>query len=891
MKMQTTNAGSTGVRRVRSLFAFRHNSPVARLVSLLAALAMAALLVGSGGAAYAGNDKSSGAQASSAAPSDDATAEQAPAAAEETAAPAADQSTAADASTDNAGGSQAEDAKGKGDTAASEAPAGNSSGGGGTTQAAESTSGGSDAAVTTDAATPQLAPALKTLASPLVAPVDVTVPCGDSDPNFLVGGFEIDGDLCVNHGGEDWDSVDFAQPNADVQVDGFDDHTSFTQGDSENNDPSTWHIDGPTPNGKTDIGTAYAYSKTVGDDVYGYFAFTNSSTSGGTQQYDVEYNQNEATVNANGATVVVREPGDLLFRFASTGNDPLVFVADSGALIYTLESSSDWSDADCFSVIDSDPAGGWCTLPIPPDAFTADASDDGLFQEGSILISAFFEEGTCTGVFGTTQIRSVTGNSFETSALKDYVLPLDVTTPSNCGSLRIEKRDAVTHALVGGAIFSIEGDPRPGGSPDDVLCVYDGTQAALDDILADATDDPDVEALLTAACDDLIADGNSDGVITIPEAEAGSYLVTELVAPPGYLLDPTDNSETVEVGEAGTPTANVTVTFDNHKQWLPLDISKTAAGTVNVRYLWGIEKMIAPSAAGPWSNGTTVGAPLIKTVPAGGDTRLYYRVVVTEEGVDRTAYLVTGTIDVDNPNTGDVTATISDSLSDVGTCVVTAIGAVDVDPDLALPLTTDVPGGGTTTYHYACALGDNLAVVPTSNTASVVWDRSDYPQTVDDIGASGNYPPETDTVDLTFEETEFDKTVVVDDDHFDFPGGWTITWGDEEDGTYESPVYSIETGTQPGTCSAVITNTATVSAAVVVPVDARVTGPVPLSDSESGQVCVNAVPIVLPPKQQPHPHVLPNTGGPDAWVLATGLAMLLGGGALLLADQRRKRRS
>jgi uncharacterized repeat protein (TIGR01451 family)/LPXTG-motif cell wall-anchored protein len=51
--------------------------------------------------------------------------------------------------------------------------------------------------------------------------------------------------------------------------------------------------------------------------------------------------------------------------------------------------------------------------------------------------------------------------------------------------------------------------------------------------------------------------------------------------------------------------------------------------------------------------------------------------------------------------------------------------------------------------------------------------------------------------------------------------------------------------------------------------------------------------IVSPPKppQKPHPHVLPNTGGPDGWVLGSGLALLLAGGTLVLTDQRRRRRS
>ena len=51
---------------------------------------------------------------------------------------------------------------------------------------------------------------------------------------------------------------------------------------------------------------------------------------------------------------------------------------------------------------------------------------------------------------------------------------------------------------------------------------------------------------------------------------------------------------------------------------------------------------------------------------------------------------------------------------------------------------------------------------------------------------------------------------------------------------------------------------------------------------------------VLPPKQvkpQHHPAVLPNTGGPDRWLPAAGLALLLAGAALVAGDRRRKHRS
>ena len=839
MKKHSITAGPSGDSPLRSLVAFRHHNPAARLLSTLVAFAIAMLLVVGGGTAYADDTDPAPADTS-------ATADPAPdASTDQPADPATDES----ADPASQGTDQPAD-----EPAADDASAPADSGGDSGPATADSTS--SDAAVSAPAASssrPMTTTLKKLAADPAAVPTDITVPCGDSDANVLVGGFEIDGDLCVNHNGEDWDSVDFSSDSADFTVDGFDDSTSFTQGDSENNDPSTWHINGPTPNGKSDIGTAYAYSKSVGDDVFGFFAFTNTSTAGGTQQYDVEYNHNEATVNGNGATVPMREPGDLLFRFSSIGNDPLTFT---DAKMYTLTSSADWDDNTCFANTSSDPAGGWCTLPIPQGVFAADASDDGLFQEASIKISDFFPAGTCSGVFGTTQIRSVTGNAFATSALKDYVFPLDVTTPSTCGALVIKKTDAATGDLVAGAVFGVTGDPRPGGDPADAYCVFDGVDADM--------------PAQPAECDIYEADGNGDGIVTINPVEPGSYTVTELVAPPGYLLhpDPADNSQDVTVGESET----VTLTFSNIKKWLPLDISKTANGSFSAQYLWSINKQIAPTADGPWSDATTPASPLVKHVGAGDDTSLYYRAAVTQVGIVTSNFVVYGIIHVANPNDAPVTATIAESLDD---CT--------VGGQLA-PATFDVPAGGED-YAYTCDLGDG-PVEPGTNTATVTWDRSDYPQTADDLlpeNADADFS-DSGSDDFDFVEiSSVDKTITVTDDHFTFVPEWVITWGDEADGIYESAVYSDSTAPAAGTCSAVITNTATITGDNDATLD---------EDSESGQVCVPA--LVLPPQppqNPPLPPELPNTGGPDGWILVAGLVLLLGGSTLVAGDRRRRRRS
>ncbi|HET6167580.1 MAG TPA: LPXTG cell wall anchor domain-containing protein [Marmoricola sp.] len=796
MKKQTTSTGPTGFGWARSLLTFRHGNPVGRLVSTLLAFATAMLLVVGTGAAYADDTAPTPTDTSATADPtpDPATDDSTPPADDSSTPPADDSSTAGTDTPSDAPTDAATDAGSDAATSGS-----TSSDTTGSQTAAPRSSSGPMMTTLTKLAKP----------SPNAAPVDITVPCNYQDPGFsIISGFEIDGNLCLTgdatNGTEDWDSVDFSSDAADTVNDGFDDSTTFTNGDSENNDPSTWHINGPTPNGKSDIGTAYAYSKMVGSDVFGYFAFTNTSTSGGTQQYDVEYNQNEATLNGNGATVPTREPGDLLFRFSSIGSKPMIFT---DAKIYRL--TGDFGADDCFTVTGSNPAGGWCTLDIPPGSFHSAASADGLFQEASIEISAFFAEGTCSGVFGTTQIRSVTGNSFATSALKDYVFPLDVTTPSTCGSLTIEKKDIDTGANVGGGVYEIVGDPRPGANPDDTLCIYDGPDSGLAAIEA-------ANPSLATECDTLIADGAADGTVDVGEVEPGTYTVNELVPPPGYLLNPGDgNTQQVTIGE-GDP---ATVTFRNHKQWAPLSITKSADGTFGATYTWGITKQIAPTADGPWTDHPDANDPLVKNVEAGGDTNLYYRVQVTQESVTPADYVVSGTIHVGNTNDASVAATLTESLS----------GCTLDSNHAAFPVDVTVPAGGAD-FDYTCDLGNGPETAGTNN-AHVSWDKSTYPQSTDDLTDTGSNTLEA-SDGYTFAETaSVDKTITVTDDHFDFDPAWVITWGDEADGTYDSPVYSYDTQATAGTCSAVVTNTATITG------DGN---DVLTQTSENGQVCVEA---------------------------------------------------
>jgi hypothetical protein len=611
----------------------------------------------------------------------------------------------------------------------------------------------------------------------------IAVDCLPSGSGSLVGGFEIDGDTCVNNGGQDWASTGLHTD------DGFADDTAFTNGSSENDDPQDWGIGG-SPNGKTDIGEFWAYSKAINNTVYGYFGLTNDSTSGGTSQYDLEYNQLAAVPGDGGHPVPNRSAGDLLFRFSSTGSDPIAFT---DAKRYTeQDDAANWDDNKCFI---TDDIGGWCTIPIPANAFAQQVNSDGTFFEGAIDIGLFTQNpGDCTGNFGVTSVHSVTGNAFATSALKDYVDPLPVNTPSTCGSIVINKFDAGnTH--VGGAHFTISPDPTPGSNDPGPVDLVDG-----------GTGD---------------ADNTANGVITINPAEADEYTVVETQAPPGYLLPPDVADRTVVVTLAPGSGQVATFNFHDPLQWKALTAVKTANPTYTAQYAWSIAKEISADGQDPWVTDSSLLTPLVKNVPPNGDptdATLSYRVKVTAGARTTSNYAVSGNITVTNPNDDPVTANISDALPGA-TCLVEG----DATHTVAV-------ASGEHAYAYVCS----FAGVPTDNqlsgdnTATVTWDKSTYPQTDDDQTADGDYSisPKA-AYAFGAETTSIDKTVTVTDDHHVFPGGLQVTWTGEGDVT-TSDVYTIPFQASPGDCSAIITNTASITG------DSDVLG----TANAYGQVCV-----------------------------------------------------
>jgi hypothetical protein len=123
-------------------------------------------------------------------------------------------------------------------------------------------------------------------------------------------------------------------------------------------------------------------------------------------------------------------------------------------------------------------------------------------------------------------------------------------------------------------------------------------------------------------------------------------------------------------------------------------ILKDAAGSYTNTYTWGINKSV---------DKTTV-----KQV--GGTANFTYTVHVTHDGGTISNVTVSGAITVFNPNTGSITADVTDSISDgvnTTTCSVTGGGNATL-------------ASGDNAFAYSCNLG-NTVPANADNTATVTW--------------------------------------------------------------------------------------------------------------------------------------------------------------------------
>ncbi|NLP84380.1 DUF11 domain-containing protein [Microbacterium sp. CFH 90308] len=393
-----------------------------------------------------------------------------------------------------------------------------------------------DAAKQADAA-PEVAPEVQTLAAEDIGLL--ALPCeGWPVAGSPVAGFEIDGNLCLDGDGTlDWATVG-GQPVAD---DGYDDSTQFTQGASENDWPWTLaQTQGQNAQGKSDIGNVYAYTQTVGGDIYAYLGFERAENTGSVS-YHVELNQ---LANSFGP-VPNRTVGDLRLTIEQTGNNTIALV-----------DAEVW-DGDSWESLGS--TGGFVGQVNQGDIdnLSGEVREAGTFAEIAINITDLFEGEGCSGNFGVLNVRS-SASPEDTSALSDWVAPISVNVPSTCATLTIFKTDPDGGPLAG-AEFSISPNPVTGtGSTT-------GT---------------------TNAKGEIVFSGN-----VLP----GQYTITETAAPPGYLLDTTP--QVVTLGDAESKT----VTFVDplgSVSWLKHD----RAGQLLGGATFAITATGGAAAAAPWAD-------------------------------------------------------------------------------------------------------------------------------------------------------------------------------------------------------------------------------------------------------------------------------------------------
>jgi LPXTG-motif cell wall-anchored protein len=204
-------------------------------------------------------------------------------------------------------------------------------------------------------------------------------------------------------------------------------------------------------------------------------------------------------------------------------------------------------------------------------------------------------------------------------------------------------------------------------------------------------------------------------------------------------------------------------------------------------------------------------------------------------------------------------------------------------------LASPIPAGGSRTFHYNCTFSAQPDYDGTVD-AAVTWDAA-AANTPHGVPVA---PVTTAVAEADWNVTEVDSTVTVHDDQATGQDiviatlDWATVYAMDQHRRVIHYTVSLTGLPAAGSCNTKV-NTVWIVGHDLVHLDADENS---ANNMATVQVCTPAI-VVLPPKppQQPHPHVLPNTGGPNAWVFAAGLALLLSGGALVLADQRRKRRS
>ena len=425
------------------------------------------------------------------------------------------------------------------------------------------------------------------------------VPCTDPQNGpVVVGGFEIDGNLCTNNASNsDWDAAG-AQPIATDPI-GSADTSSFAGGVSEANGPN-WTVAQTTGNGigpgqaRADIGNLYASTRVIGADVFTYFGFELQNNIGTTSLH-VELNQKpngdaSCPRGNRGAPSPCRTVGDLLLGFDKSGSTSMTLAA-----AWTWNGSA-WvprsvTGAAVGRVNNNDIhtlTGG--TIPA------------GEFGEAAVNLTALFGPGSCSGSFGTLNVRTSASTTL-TSNLIDWVQPLQLGVPSTCPKVVLQKHwvngsdgDTARLSLNGATTAPGLATSTANGQPDftDTLnqattAVEPGSQVNLAETLGSGNKGTYTS---TIGCD--------NGVLTPPQAGGSG----------SFTMPPNANASTT-----------VTCTVTNTRQQATMTLTKvwatsTAGDTAGLRIDTPRGSTGPTTSTAPTS--TTITAPVLSGEPVDG---------------------------------------------------------------------------------------------------------------------------------------------------------------------------------------------------------------------------------------------------------------------------------
>jgi large repetitive protein len=320
----------------------------------------------------------------------------------------------------------------------------------------------------------------------------------------------------------------------------------------------------------------------------------------------------------------------------------------------------------------------------------------------NFTVAVSHDAGTDTGYRVTGKITVTNPNDFEDISLTN------VTDTINNGGVCSFTSGSTTANV-----------PKSGTTTLDYECTYAstpsplaGTNTATATWDAAAATTPTGSASGTAGVDfATVSPSITDGSVTVTDTRKGTLGTASYTdASPKNFTYAWDSTGTpgacTNYDNTATFTTNTTATTGNDSQrvtvcvGLDLTVTKTATPTYTRTYHWTIDKSVGQTKL---------------NVAAGTDGTFNYTVAVSHDaGVD-SAWMVSGSITVTNPNSWQaITADVTDAITGGGTCAV--VGGTSVV----------VPASNHVTLAYTCSYASAPTSASVTNTATATWVAATY---------------------------------------------------------------------------------------------------------------------------------------------------------------------